>query len=81
MRLARRVYRPAVLRLGRVRQYESTVGGFSLLLVAGFSQLAVLAKAVGMKHAEARFGPTVITKPGRQTAGLVTLWESPMNRA
>jgi hypothetical protein len=31
----------------------------SLLRVAGFSQLAVLAKALGLKHAEARFGLSI----------------------
>jgi len=55
------IARPAVLRR-EAREYESKQGASSLLRVAGFSHLVVLAKAAESKHAEARFGRIVTTK-------------------
>jgi hypothetical protein len=80
MRLACRVIRRAVLRLGSAATlaYQGALASFWLPALASWlSRLKPWAR----KHAEARFGRLVTTEPGRQTAGLVTLWESPMNRA
>ena len=63
MRLARRVSRPAVLRLAECGNTSPCRGLPASFEPRALARLAVLAKAVGLKHAKARFGLIVTTNP------------------
>jgi len=80
MRLSRRVTRPAVYGWGKV-PVNSERGLSASFFSPALASLAAEVKAWPMKHAEARSSLIVTVASGRKTAGLVTLRESPMNRA
>jgi hypothetical protein len=80
MRLAPRVFRPAVLRLV-VSVPESCQGALaSCSHRLSPASLAAAKAQLQKKHAEACSKMDLVPQTGRQTAGLLTLRERPMNR-